>query len=463
MSGNAPTTLEEQVATVVQRVNGLLDGDESLSATQEKLKALKESVDGLEALNIAGVVEEIEKLRAAQELLVKQIRTSRKGVYVPGVEEEDFSVVKAMIGVRTGRWKDAGKEKEIMLEAARMKAGQTSGDDEAGGFFIPDQVIPEVIGAIYTRSAFIALDGNGDTRVSVLEGLTGGTVKIPKFDGGLIAYWIGEEDAYAASVADVGDVTMTPKKLGVLVRLTDSMVKLQGYGFERMIRNEMATACAKKLDFTVMYGRGGDNMPRGIAHMRDIKIFSNEQKTVYTRDQVEAASSPLGDWDGAELTFDTLSEMELALEEDDITLDSTHAWITSPRGINYLKRLRIPNFSGDTEGQYLVGVPYLSDTKLQDVVGHPFGKSTQIPSDNVPGETINGATDSTTEKYTDVVGGNLGNVVVGRWAGIEVDDDGGKGPGFLRDHLYIKLKIYADVQARQQRGLILCPDAQCRA
>jgi len=458
-----PKSVEEQVALVVERMNGLFEGDESITTTLERVKALQATVDGFENLDLKAVVDEVEKLRAEQEKLVRSIRTSKKGVYVPGAEDEDFSCLKAMIGIRTGKWAGAETERDIMKAAAEIKAGQNVGDDSAGGYFIPDQVIPEVIGAIYAQSVFVALEGEGTTRISVLEGLTGGSVKIPKFDGGLIAYWIGEEDSYAISSAEVGDVTLSPKKMGVLVRLTDSMVKLQGFGFEKMLRADMARAAAKKLDWTVAYGTGGDNMPRGIANMRGIKFYSNEQGAVYTKAQIETAGSPLDDWDGGTLDFDTLMNMELALEEDDIVLDASHAWITSPRGIHYLKRLRIPQFSGDTAGAYLVGAPYLSDARLVDVIGSPIAKCTQIPSDNLPGESAHGATDSTNEKYTDIFGGNLNNIVLGRWAGIEVDDDGGKGPGFLRDHLYIKLKMHCDVQARQQRGIIMCPDAQCRA
>lgn len=467
----AVKTKEEQLAELALKFNELFEGDDSLPKTIDRVKALVSEVDGLKTLDLQKVVTEVDKLRAGQETLIKALRSSKRGLYVPGVEDQEFSMLKAFVAIRTGDWKHAMQEKEL-LDAVREKHGanlkatsgaQNVGDDTLGGYFVPDQVIPDVIAAIYTRSVMINLSGEGTTRVSVLDGLVGGNVKIPKFDGGLIAYWIGEEDDYAESQAEVGDMTMNPRKMGILVRLTDAMRRFQGYGFENLLRQDMIRAAAKKLDWTILYGRGTDDMPRGIVHHQDIKIFSAEQGTTYTPAQVAAASSPLDDWDGAELGFDGLMDMLLALEEDDIDIDSSHAWISCPRFFHELKKLKIANFSGQTTEQpYLIGAPFLSDSALQGIIG-AFDKSNQIPSDNLPGESADGTTDSTTEKYTDVLGGNLMNVMLGRWGGIEIEDDGGRGTGFTSDHTYLKLRMYADVGIRQERGIIWCPDAKVRA
>jgi HK97 family phage major capsid protein len=464
-------TKEEQLAELALKFNDLFEGDDSLPKTIDRVKALVETTDELKTLDLKKVVEEVDKLRAGQEKLVSALRSSKRGMYVPGIENEEFSMLKAFVAIRTGNWKHAMREKELLdvvrdKHAAQIKAtsgAQNVGDDTLGGYFVPDQLIPEVIAAIYTRSVMINLSGEGTTRVSLLDGLTGGNVKIPKFDGGLIAYWIGEEDDYAESQAEVGDMTMNPKKMGILVRLTDAMRRFQGFGFENLLRQDMIRAAAKKLDWTILYGRGTDDMPRGIAHHQDIKIFSAEQQAVYTQAQIAAAAAPLDDMDGAALDFDGLSAMELAMEEDDIDLDASHAWISSPRFFHELKKLKTANFSGQTtQMPYLLGMPMLSDTALAGLIGE-YDKSNQIPSDNLPGESIDGTTDSTNSKYTDVFGGNLQNVVLGRWGGIEIEDDGGRGTGFTSDHTYLKLRMYADVGIRQERGIIMCADAKVRA
>ena len=107
----------------------------------------------------------------------------------------------------------------------------------------------------------------------MIDGLNGGTVKIPEFQGGMIAYWIGEEDDYTESATKSGNVTMTPKKLGVLTRITAEMMMLASPAFNTFMKRDMVRATAKKLDYTVAYGSGTANMPIGIANHPKIKKF----------------------------------------------------------------------------------------------------------------------------------------------------------------------------------------------
>ena len=456
-------TQEQQFAKLLAQMEGIVGEKGEFTTFKSLVTALQTEVKELRGANTAKVLEELERMKAGQEQLARQIRNSRKGLYVSGIEDEDFSLLKAMCAVKSGDWSNAGKEKEMMDQWRSKASAQAIGEDSRGGYFVADQVIADVIAAIYTRSVFVSLGGEGETRVSVLDGLTGANVKIPKFDGGLIAYWIGEEDAYVDSMATVGDVTMNPKKMGVLVRITDSMRKFQSFGFENLLRRDMERAAAKKLDWTILYGTGGDNTPRGLTHSEGIKIYSAQSKTSGVLGTT-ALSSFQADWAGAELDFDGLDNMFLALEEDDIVLDASAALISSPRYFKRLKQLKILNFSGQTTGQpYLLGMPTLSDSKLTEALGMDFDKSTQIPSNLKPGASVNAPTTSSNSKFTDVVTGNLEEIVLGRWFGIEIEDDAGRGKGFTSDHIYMKLRLYADLGYRQQRALILCPDAQARA
>ena len=267
------TTKEQVAAELLDKLNGLFEGEDSLPKTIDRVKLLAEEVEELKGLNLDKTVEEFDKLKATQETLKRMIKSSKSGLYVPGLEDEaeKFSFLRAMVAVRTGDWNNAGFEKEV-FDNVRTKASHVVGDDSTGGYFVPDQIIPEVIAAIYTASVFINLSGDGTTLISVVDGLVGGNVKIPKFDGGTIAYWIGEEDDYAESITSMGDVTLNPKKLGVLIRITDTMRRLAGFGFETLLRNDMIRAAAKRLDWTIPYGRGTADMPRGIMHHREIKF-----------------------------------------------------------------------------------------------------------------------------------------------------------------------------------------------
>lgn len=447
----------KQAAELVTKLNSLFEGDDSLPKTIDRIKAMQQTFKLFEGFDPKKIAEEVDRLKAGQDTLIKTIRTSKSGLYVPGMEDQKFSLLKAIIGVKSGKWAGAEREHEIM-KAVREKAAHVIGNDQSAGYFVADQLIPEVIQAIYTKSVLINLQGEGETRVSVLEGLVGGNIKVPKFEGGLIAYWIGEEDDYAESQVDVGDVTMNPRKMGVLVRLSDSMKRFQSLGFENLLRKDMVRAAAKKLDHTIAFGRGTADMPMGIIHQQGIKIFRAETGEVLTQDEAAAVA----DWQGGELGFDGLMNMNLALEEDDIDLDASASFISAPRFFHRLKQLKTQMFSGQTEKMaYLLDGPFLSDQRLKEVIGD-YAKSTQFAADNLPGEDIGGSTTSTDEKHATVIGGNLNNVVLGRWGGIEIEDDGGKGMGFTSDNTYVKLRLYADTCVREPRSLIVCPDALSR-
>jgi HK97 family phage major capsid protein len=459
---------EKEIAECISKLNNFLDKD--CKTLTEEVNGVKSKLEGLEKIQTENVVKELEKLRAGQEAVIKMIRTnSRAPSFVPGMEDasQKFSMVKVLTASKVG-WKEAKAEfeKECMdAWQAKLKTAGAIGDDKMGGFWVPDQVIPDVIAAIYARSVFFSLGADGTTRVSVLDGLVGGTVKIPKVTGGMVAYWVGEEQAPAESMDNAGDITMNPKKLMMLVKLTDSMRRFGGFGFENILRNDMINTAAEKFDWTVAYGNGGADMPRGIINTSGIKIFSAEKGGygVLGTDSLADTGVFQATWAGAALTFDVVDLMNLALEEDKIRQGPSAIMITSPRALSYLRRLKVTYFSGQTSGQgYLLGLPILSDARLADIIG-AFDKTPQIPSNNYAGKSVGATpTNAATVNCTDVFKGNLAEVIVGRWSGLEIETDGGMGPGFKSDHIYTKMRMYADVGVRQPRGIIVCPDAIVR-
>jgi HK97 family phage major capsid protein len=459
------TAVERGIAALVGKLDTL--GDDITKSREETEAKIKEVADALGEVQVdlKQTTEQVEQVKAGYDGIRERIRRERGPFYVSGMEDEaaSFSMIKAVWGMKSGDWTHAGREKELLDQVRAKAAGQVAGNDIYGGYFIPDQVIPDVIQNIYTLSRFISLDSTGTTIVSVLNGLVGGKVTIPKFAGGMLAWWIGERESFPETKAKVANVTLDPKKLGLLVRTTEEMIMLQGFGFDQLFRRDMEKAAAKELDRAVAYGSGTDSMPRGITKMQGIKIYSAESGKVGV-----LGTTPLGDtttfqasWAGAELTFDGMDDMLVELEEDDISLDENTPWVLARRLRSRLARLKIENYAGQTAGQpYLVGAPMLKDEQMRQIIGD-FVTSNQIGTTKLPGASINAPT-SGAAKFTDVFGGNLSEVVVGRWGGISIDSDMGKGTGFQQDEHLIKLRLFADTGIRQERAVILCPDAQAR-
>jgi HK97 family phage major capsid protein len=456
MDPNDPKSPENQTAAaLLERVSAL---SVSVKQVAEEVKQIKSA--GVE-VDTKETIKAYEELRSKVESLQDAVRTSKRGLYFPGVDDaaKKFNFAKLCFGVARGNPKDlAGFEYEVVQEARKameksgqIRAGHTMWDDAAGGIWVPDQVIPDIILPVYSQSAFIALDpATGTTNVSVIDGLVGNPVKLPEFEGGMIAYWIGEEDDYAESKTKSGNITMTPKKLGVMTRMTEELMQFANPQLDAFIRRDMAAAMSKKVDFTVGYGTGTANIPMGVFNSPKVKSF-------YAQGLTETApGSPTAG--GTELAFDGLMEMQGAIEDKDINLDASFGIVSHPRYFRRLKKAKVDSYSGQVSNQaYLLGAPFISDTLLKSIIG-PYFKSTQIPTKKM----IGGTTPGTHDKGTDVLMGNLREIIVGRWGGIQLTNDGGTGAGFIRDQTFIKMRTWLDVAIRQGEALRRCPDAKAR-
>lgn len=445
---------EEARKALLKRIADL---EATVTEQKEIIAAAKATSDLLEGLDVKGLLSSIEELKAGQETLRSNIRRDKGGLYVPGIEDEakDFNLVKAMAGCATdwGMYKDT-KEHEV-IKAATEVARNVAGIDSEGGWFIPDQVIADVIGALYQDSVLLSLDAStGQTRVSLITGLTGAKVRIPKFESGMIAYWIGEKVPYTASEPGTRTITLDPKKLGLLTTMTDEMANRATYGFDSLLRNDMRRVASAELDRVLLYGTGTGFEPRGIINHPDITQF-------YFEDAVgggDGTTAPAGTPVGARGNWSAMNLMLLLLENQLIKFNSSAAWISSPSFFRDMANLRTLNYSGqdETVAPYLAGLPPLTMRALRDLLGD-FDWTTQIAANNTVASTGTGADTN----YTDLFYGNWSEVIVGRWGGVEVMSDGGlAGDNWFSDQRSIKMRMYLDIGVRHDEALSYARDVR---
>lgn len=423
-------------------------------------------------VNFKEMLETIEKQQVAFDRAVKYVQNGGLGLgvraMIPGLEDGigDFSILRAMGAcTRAAGNKEKFKalaphEYEVMEHARKYvqtKTSQTNIDDR-GGFFVPDQVIAEVIVAVFAKSAFLTLPGGeGQTRVRVIDGLVGDPVIIPRFDRGMEAFWIAERDTYTESEVTVGQITLRRKKLTVLATITEEMLRWGAFGFEQLFRDDMSTAIATEVDRAIMFGSGTGNEPRGILAHDDIQYFSHDTEELTT------AAGP-ATTAGGEPNFDVLQDMMGAMEDENFEADASFAYIAHPRFWRKLKQLKIDNFSGQAANQpILVGIPMLSDAKLRELVGFDIGRSTQIPTTDLAGAqkgwTTAGA--GADAAHSTVFAGNWNQFLFARWSGIDVLDDGGL-TRFRNDETLIKMRMWADQAIRQPEAIVVSPDVRVR-
>lgn len=409
---------------------------ETIKSLQAENQALKIAMKNISSRDITGAVEAD---KAGSLAAIRSIQRNSP-LRVDGADDlfKSFSVLRAVVAIKTGGkvFGDTAEWDYLKQVNEQRKAAGVVGVESDGGWFIPDQVIPNVINAIYRRSVVVDLAGDGQTRVSVLNGLVGGSVRIPKFKKGVIAYWLGEIDESEITKAGTGTIEMKPRKLNALTKLTEEMIRMGGFGFESLLRNDMIRAMSEKIDTTALYGSGLNDSPEGLTQL------GVQQYAVGGNAAVQGEL----DWTG-------LSQMDLLIEEADLMKDDTFATISSPAYFNRLANIRVLNYSGQSaaEADYLAGLPPLTEDRLGSLIGD-MGKTTGISSTKDVGD---GEASS-----TDVFRGNWGELLLGRWGGLEVVTEDGY--DIIHDTRIVKVRSYFDFNRRYEKGLVHCPNAKAR-
>jgi HK97 family phage major capsid protein/HK97 family phage prohead protease len=105
-----------------------------------------------------------------------------------------------------------------------------------------------------------ALDQAGAT---VLTGLTG-NVAIPRQSGAGTAYWVAESGAPTESQQSVDQVSLTPKTVAAFTDYSRRLMLQSSIDVENMVRSDLATVLALKIDLAGLYGTGSNSEPLGL-------------------------------------------------------------------------------------------------------------------------------------------------------------------------------------------------------
>ncbi len=372
-------------------------------------------------------VEEVNKAQKAFEARLKDIETrmtpSRLVGPMPGLEDEakNFSLLRAARAIISQDWSTAGFEKEVFQEA--RKRAMSVGEDASMGYFVPNEILAGYIELLRAESVVM---GMGAT---VLDGLRGIPVTLPKQTGGATGYWVGENESITESELTTGMISLTPKKVGALVKVSNETLKYTNPSAEALIRNDLFTTIALKIDYTCLKGTGSDNEPRGIANTPSINTVA------------------IGTNGGAP-TFDYLYDMQYALQEDNAYRGKL-GFIFHPATRRRLVKTKIAQYSTDTGGDYVI-TPMVSDQALVSWMGHPYKMTTQIPIDLTKGSSTN---------CTEIYFGNWAELLIGMWGGVELMASKETSTAFQTDQTWIRILQSVDIQVRHAQSFCLINDA----
>jgi len=139
--------------------------------------------------------------------------------------------------------------------------GTTS--DIAGGTLVRFPVLGELIELQRNLEVFAAA---GAQEIALPPN---GRIQFPKLTGGSTAYWVGEASAITESSPSTGNLDLQAKKLGVLIKVNNELLRFASPSAEGLIRFDMARVAALKADLAMLEGTGGTQI-KGLLTYSDI-------------------------------------------------------------------------------------------------------------------------------------------------------------------------------------------------
>jgi len=391
----------------------------------EEIKRLLEEQKSLLLMKFDDGVQEAIRTVSGLEARIaemEKLATPRR-VHLAGLEDEkeNFSFFKAIWAIKTQNWDNAGFEKEV-FENTRKRA-MAMGTGSAGGYIVPTIYIADLIELLQADAIVAALGA------TFLPNLQGSPVQIPRQSAGSTGYWVGENAAITGSDLTLEQLSLTPKKVAALVKLSNSLIKLSNPAAEQLVRRDIASTIALQIDLKALRGTGSASQPTGIASTSNINTLE------------------VSDPDGGTLDWDDLLDMEYKLAEDN-ALKGRLGYAIHPSLRRKLLKQKVAQFSGDTGGSYIVAP--LTESLFQTWLGYPYKMTTQIPITLTKGSGTN---------LTEVYFGNWAELIIGQWGGMEIALSTETSDAFEKDQTWVRVLQEVDIAVRHPESFCLVNDA----
>lgn len=375
-----------------------------------------------------GVLKKNEELESRVKYMENVFGKSNKTITISGLEEEKskFSILRAMYAIHTDDWSGAGFEKEVFENARKAVEGQREGDNEAGGYLIPTEVSQDIIELLRPESIAIALG------VTTLSDLSGGEWQIPAGKGGIQTYWVGENLPLTESEELFGQVSLRPKEIGALVRMSLRFAKRARPDAETYIRGRLAQELALAIDKAVFMGTGGQFQPQGLWNTGGLSEF---------------AIDPQGG-NGGDFDLEHIVDLEGKLEDVNALVPGCQLAM-HPKIKRKLKKTRIAQFSTDTGGEYVF--KGFKDSDLADFLGYAFKTTTQLPTNLVVGSATN---------VSPMFFANWRDVLLGQWGNFEIAVATQAGTSFEKRQMLMRITQEVDVGVARKDSVCVVTDAK---
>ena len=249
-------------------------------------------------------------------------------------EAKRFSMFKALNAQRTGNWKGAEFEKEV-LEASEKKFEETGRRAQHGGFLLPTDIVgkrTKRAGIAYgggsgSGAALVATDTMSDslidalfanTVVGNLAGLTFdglvGNVTVPRVAGKSGVTWINPETGTTTESDPTFDaVTLKPCYAVGKSVITYSMQKQSSIALDAFLEKHLAQCLGEALDYAFVNGKTANGQPVGILNAGIGSVSAGGAALTYAKVLELIKKVKKNNVDGANVSFLTNPDVEAQL------------------------------------------------------------------------------------------------------------------------------------------------------
>jgi len=320
----------------------------------------------------------------------------------------------------------------------RQQALSTVDDTGLGVFLGPTQM-GEMIDLLRAKEVFSRA---GATQITLPPN---GRIKFSKQTGSVTAGWIGEtagnetSPSMSHSEPSTGSLNMQAKKLYVLTKLPNELLRFGNSSVEAFLRNDMAISAALKLDSTSLDGVGSGDAPTGLLN------YSG----VLTRDAgTLAANGNTLEPEDLQLMISDLEQQNHDPESEGLTFvmrPELHAQIMNRRASIY------DGSSTSEVGQFLFranrddiarGMPSM-------INGYPSLKSTQVSKTRTKGS----GTD-----LTYLLAGIFRHWIIARSGVAEFATTDSGDTAFTTDQTWMRMIQHVDVGPRYEDAFVYVDD-----
>ena len=377
-------------------------------------------------------------------------------------EQRSYSLMRAVNAIVTGSWDQAGFEREVSTEL-----GKRNGRDAGNGrsFFFPNdlpfaptqehvrafyavnrraaqamnQRATYQVGATATGGAAVATNLLADSFIEVLRNQTVtqllgatylpglvGKVDIPRQISATGTYWVGESGAITEAEATFDKVSLSPKTIGALSKVSRLMLLQSTPAIEMIARRDLMAVGALAIDLAALSGSGASNQPTGIVNQAGV-------------------NSVVGGTNGLALTFDHIIQLQYATKFANAPQANT-GYALNSKTVGYLSTQKA------STGQYLWdpqgGLTNNSPDRLK---GRAYAESQQLRSTLVKGTS--GAVCS------ELIYGNWQELLIGEWGVTEIAINPFDSTGFANGDVILRMFQTVDIGVRHAASFAVMSDA----